>query len=106
MIVCDKCGQEAKTIETRYGIRSSCDPCQVWSWGGKPMVPKSTHDARKMAHAAFDVLWKNKIMSRSDAYSFLSKQMGIQKEFCHIAQFNEDQCKKVVSIALKYRHGV
>lgn len=72
--------------------------------GGKPLgnlANKELRSCRLKAHASFDPLWKKKHMTRSEAYSFLSKEMGIKKNWCHIAMFNVEQCKRVVEISKK-----
>lgn len=54
--------------------------------------------ARNAAHAAFDPLWQCGGMSRSEAYRRLSVAMGIPKEKCHIAMFDEEQCREAVEL--------
>lgn len=70
--------------------------------------------ARMRAHATFDTLWKGKpkrrrcgtfpgprhkpAMRRWEAYAWLSEQMGLAAELCHIGRFNEAQCKRVVEL--------
>lgn len=56
---------------------------------------------KSKAHAAFDPLWKGGELSRSKAYEFLSQKMGIDKDQCHIGQFDVEACKKVVEIMSK-----
>lgn len=53
---------------------------------------------RSLAHKSFDNLWKNKKMSRDEAYRLLSKEMNLPKEKTHIGMFNEKQCRKVLEI--------
>ena len=57
--------------------------------------------ARKKAHNSFDRLWKKptRIMSRFEAYKWLSKQMGLEIEDTHIAMFESEQCQNVVKLA-------
>ena len=56
--------------------------------------------ARNRAHNYFDKLWKEptRIMKRNDAYSWLSKQLGIKKQETHIAWFEIEQCDKTVEL--------
>ena len=56
-------------------------------------------EARKRAKAAFNPLWQNGQMTRSDAYAWLAGAMGIaDKEQCHIGWFDAAQCNQVVSV--------
>src|SRR5690242_20477553 len=48
---------------------------------------------KQNAHACFDPLWKSERLSRSDAYAWLSRQMGTPPEETHIGMFDVDQCK-------------
>lgn len=43
-------------------------------------------------------------MLRNEAYAWLSNKMGISVEDCHIAMFNEIQCKKVLQIIQGSKH--
>lgn len=51
--------------------------------------------ARVAAHSAFDPLWKDKHMTRSDAYRWLAAQLGIAPSACHILYFDEATCARV-----------
>lgn len=73
--VCPQCGRFAKQAETRYGLRSQC--CGLWSWDGRPLVDEGTHRARQAAHAAFDPIWQQRRMSRTAAYKWLRKALGL-----------------------------
>jgi hypothetical protein len=63
---------------------------------------KSLRLARVKAHHYFDLLWKQDVMSRSDAYAWLSIQLSIPKVYTHIGMFNESTCQKVANLSLKY----
>lgn len=56
--------------------------------------------ARVQAHAAFDTKWKSGAMSRSNAYSWLARQMGLPKHECHMLQFSIEQCERVIAICI------
>jgi hypothetical protein len=47
---------------------------------------------KKLAHEKFDALWKIGGMSRSDAYSWLSKMLGTEPDFTHIGMFDKEKC--------------
>lgn len=58
---------------------------------GKPygiLANKEMREIRKECHAIFDEIWKSGEMTRSEAYSLLSRKMGISKEKCHFGMFN------------------
>jgi len=55
-----------------------------------------TRGARKKAHASFDSLWKEKKMSRTDAYKWMADVMDLPKEKAHIAMFGVNQCEELM----------
>ncbi|WP_028492623.1 zinc-finger-containing protein [Thioalkalivibrio sp. ALE19] len=54
--------------------------------------------AKSRAHKAFDGLWRDGSMTRSEAYAWLAEQMDLPVKRCHIGQFDEAQCEQVVTI--------
>ena len=54
--------------------------------------------AKMEAHLAFDPLWKTKTKSRSGAYQWLAKELGIRPKDCHIGMFDVETCQRVVLI--------
>ncbi len=58
---------------------------------GTPAGAK-TRNARKAVHAAFDPLWKNKLMKRSYAYQLLAEALEITGQQCHVSWFDAEQC--------------
>ncbi len=55
--------------------------------------------ARVEAHGAFDTLWQNDFMTRSEAYQWLADELGIPKEDCHMLFFDETTCRRVATIS-------
>lgn len=53
-------------------------------------------DMRTRCHKVFDRLWKSKEMSRSNAYKWMQKVMGLSPEKAHIGMFNEQQCLELL----------
>jgi hypothetical protein len=96
-LLCPKCGKEPQQSETRYGLRSEC--CGLWSWNGKQLVPGEVHEARKVAHAAFDPIWQNGLLKRKEAYGRLSQILNIPPQYCHIANLSLDEALRVPSAA-------
>lgn len=58
--------------------------------------------AKSAAHAAFDPMWKSGGMSRTQAYAWLAKALGISEANCHIGMMDLDACRAVVA-AVKAR---
>ena len=104
IVVCPRCLKPAKMVITQYGMRHSC--CDMWSWGGKPLVPETVHRARQQFHTAFDRLWneaeivydirelpgsvaydrvvaKIRRTARNRAYFWLSSVSGLPEPQCH-----------------------
>lgn len=42
-------------------------------------------ERRAQAHFFFDSIWRSGLMSRSDAYKWLSYRLGIKTEECHFS---------------------
>lgn len=89
VVTCPTCGQEAKATATKYGVRHDC--CGQRSWGGRPLATPATHAARRLAHDAFDVLWKHEGWRRSEAYKELAQVLGIERKDCHMELMSEAQ---------------
>lgn len=58
---------------------------------------------KKQAHTKFDKLWQHGDLSRTDAYTWLSKELSIPLDKCHIGMFDTDQCKAVCEAVKKFR---
>lgn len=113
---CPYCGNKA-TMKTgvdiyphRCDLRHlrfwACTPCAAWVGCHATGVPlgslanASLRACRASAHAAFDPLWKTGVIpGRSAAYAWLADQLGVAIQHCHIAMFDEAQCKQVVEVA-------
>ena len=58
--------------------------------------------AKKIAHSYFDRIWKDGYMSRTNAYTWLSNQLGIPKEYTHIGMFKIETCNRVIWLSYNY----
>lgn len=94
--ICPLCDKPARVTATKYGPRAEC--CGLHSWDLKPLVSPATHDARKSAHAAFDLIWRGGKLSRGEAYRRLAQAMQLTSVECHISQMGEADAKRVVAI--------
>lgn len=76
------------------GARVGCHPGTDVPLG--TLADKETMLARRMAHAAFDPLWKGKGPgSRSKAYKALSRALGVS---AHISWLDAADCRRVVEL--------
>lgn len=91
--ICPKCNQPAREQHTHFGTRHEC--CGLWSWGGKALVDRRTHDARKRAHAALDPVWQVGVLSRAQVYARLAEKMGLSGEECHMSRMTAVQAESV-----------
>lgn len=93
-----------------------CKPCSAFVGcheagvgqgdGTKPLGRLANAELRQWkqrAHAAFDPMWKARRMNRRDAYAWLSQQMGIKAQDCHIGMFDVAQCRAVVEAVDAWR---
>jgi ssDNA-binding Zn-finger/Zn-ribbon topoisomerase 1 len=60
------------------------------------MANKELRMLKMRVHKAFDSLWKSGVMSRSDAYRWLSDQLMIPPQSCHIGMFDEQTCRDAI----------
>lgn len=97
--ICPKCGSEAIEVQSRWGKKHVC--CDLWSYGGKPLVDRATHQARIAAHAAFDPLWNRHGFARSEAYRLLAEELNIPGEECHMGSMPLPLLKLVPGAALR-----
>lgn len=63
-------------------------------------LEKSLTRLKDQAHKYFDMLWKYKYISRSEAYEWLSQQLGVEEPKAHMSKMDKDMCKKVVENAI------
>jgi hypothetical protein len=81
----------------------ACMPCRAWV-GCHPhtitplgiLANAELRQARMAAHAAFDPLWTNGKVSRSQAYGWLAQKLGLAREHVHIGMFDKATCQRVV----------
>lgn len=80
-----------------------CKPCDAYvgchGGGTKPLGRLANRELRKLksqAHSFFDPIWKQRKMTRADAYKWLSEKLDIPIEQTHIGMFDVDLCKKTI----------
>lgn len=115
-MICPFCEKEAVFMSTLeffgkdYGTNLYvCRPCDARvSTHGNTSKPMGTmanpelREWRKVAHAHFDILWKNGHLSRTGAYRWLQEKMGMTKEQAHIGNFTVSECQRVVEHVCKF----
>jgi len=78
-----------------------CDTYVGCHKSGKPLgTPANTilRKLRNQCHEKFDKTWRGKRRSRNEAYKILSEMMNLPIEKTHIAMFDEDKCKKLLTL--------
>jgi len=79
-----------------------CDVTQRATPDGTPVgapSDRATRIARIQAHKAFDKLWLSPgPLKRKEAYIWLSTELGMTLDECHIGLFDAQLCAKVVQL--------
>lgn len=107
---CPKCGAPMRLRQGRYGAYypcsayPACDVTRKANADGSPSESWADGETRRMrieAHAAFDQIWQSGHMKRSEAYRWLSREVGSNSpngEF-HIGRATAEQCQRVIEAA-------
>lgn len=109
-MICPFCGKEAVFMTTKQfygrdygGNIYSCKPCDAYvGTHGRSkkslgtMANAELRSYRMLAHASFDLLWKNGEMHRKSAYSWMQEQMDLTPKEAHIAMFDIEKCKVLI----------
>lgn len=110
---CPYCGRPTELVDSSriYGKSYDCkcyycEPCQAWVGCHKGtdkamgrLANKELRALKHQAHEAFDPIWKDGHLPRVKAYERLSAVFGLPIEQTHIGMFNEDMCRKVISVS-------
>lgn len=126
--VCPYCQMDAELIDSGRIYKQShgkvwiCQPCQAWvgvlqnSKSDRPKGTLAKAELRQLridAHEAFDPFWKDrwariggsKSKSRKHYYDELAVELKLDHDACHIAMFNELQCRKVMAICARWKRA-
>jgi hypothetical protein len=124
VVMCDYCGKAAKLVrgfviypqrkDLAGGYYWSCDPCGAYVGCHRDsdamplgrLANPQLRAAKRLAHAAFDPLWKEFGMSRPEAYEWLAGELGISGAECHIGMFDVDMCRRVQRVATSYKNSL
>lgn len=121
-LTCDYCGKEAHLTtglklynKHRFDLADKkfwvCRPCKAWvgchPGTVKPLGRLANAELRKAkmaAHEAFDPLWRSGELSRSEAYAWLARTLGVSPANCHIGMFDVDGCDAVIAAVAERRY--
>lgn len=115
--LCPECGHQAERVtgtdiypdqeHLHHMLFYQCLPCDTRVGlnprTGRPhgsLAGPELRRARQRAHRAFDPMWKSGGVTRSEAYAWLARQMGLPILECHIGMFDEEQCGQVVALSV------
>ena len=124
-LICPYCGKKTEFVDSSviygksYGMIYLCKQCDAYVGVHKGtakslgrLANKELREAKKKAHYYFDKIVKTGLIhkiypvsipgmsSRKKAYLWLSKQMKIPKEDCHIGMMDIKQCNQVANISI------
>ena len=88
------CTHSENGIRCRGNV--SCHPGTT-----NPMGIPATEDVRRLrteCHKGFDRLWKYGYYTRTGAYVWLARWMGIPEYKAHIGSFDKEQCLRLLKI--------
>lgn len=115
---CPYCGGKVKLVSasTIYHSSKFNDKGKIWACENYPkcdayvgchpgteiplgrLANSKLRSLKVEAHRQFDPIWKCGLMSRKDAYRWLSDMLNIPENECHIGMFSPDMCNKVIQI--------
>lgn len=61
---------------------------------------------RHQVHAEMDILWREKKLKREEVYRKLRQKLNLTKAACHVAKFDETQCKKAIKVIAEIKKEV
>lgn len=63
------------------------------------LTKSAIRSARHAAHEQFDLLWREKYMSRESAYRWLARVTGLSRDEAHFRWFDVGVCEAVEKLA-------
>jgi len=121
--ICPYCGKPTEYVDSSviygnsYGMIYLCRDCRAYVGVHKDtdqalgrLANAELREAKKEAHFYFDQIaktnlinkiWKKHIpnmSNRNKAYLWLSNQLGIPREICHIGMFDIESCYRVIEL--------
>lgn len=117
MIPCTYCGGDTELIRLNKLYKKlprganhkvwHCKTCGAyarWSPDGidGDFADRPLRQMRIQLHFEFDKLWKSGSMTRDEAYSWLSKELGLPSRLSHIRYLKEDQCNNIMEALCRH----
>lgn len=113
-VFCPYCGQQAALTDSKevyrvrsYGMIYICRDCKAYVGCHKGtdiplgrLADAKLRKAKMAAHKQFDPLWQSGRYTRTQAYTALARELGIEMSECHIGMFDDEQCRRVVGICM------
>ena len=110
---CPYCGRPTRLVDSSvvygrsYGCKCYyCEPCQAWVGCHKGtdkalgrIADKYLRELKRQAHESFDRIWNEGYIKRNEAYRLLSEALGLPVEQTHIGMFDEDLCRRTISLS-------
>lgn len=114
--ICPYCKCKTELIDSAeiydgvsYGQMYICRNCNAYVGchkdSSKSLGRLANEELRRYKHCAhliFDMIWENHFMSRYNAYTWLSKKLGVDRAYTHIGMFDVDLCKQVINLSRTY----
>lgn len=112
-MICPFCNNQAKWVENKevYGKNYGksfmmwlCKPCDAYvgchNNTKQPLgtlANKETRKWRMKVHELLDPIWKNGKQSRGSVYRYITKELGLTKQY-HTGEASIEDCKKVIKL--------
>ena len=122
-LVCPYCNNNTEYVNSsavntaNTGMIYLCRPCKAWVGVHKGtgqalgrVAKAGLRELKMLAHRWFDPIAVEGLINdfystnitgmnnREKAYYWLSEQLGIKRDYCHIGMFDEDDCKRVIAL--------
>jgi ssDNA-binding Zn-finger/Zn-ribbon topoisomerase 1 len=108
---CPYCGKNKICVDStviygkgyNFGVMYACEDypkCDTYCGKGATLANKELRELRKKCHALFDIKWKTGQIKRGKCYGWLKREMGLKSDEAHIAKFNIEQCKKLLTLLI------
>lgn len=106
---CPYCDRDTIFVDSKevygrsYGMIYMCRPCHAWVGvhGGTKialgrLANAELREAKKEAHKYFNMIYELKIMTRPEAYAWLSGWLEIPSQETHIGMFDVELCQQTI----------
>ena len=112
--ICPYCGRNTVLVDSvevygrSYGMMYLCRPCRAYVGCHQGttralgrLANAELRAAKHQAHEVFDRLWKERVISRHEAYRLLAEELNINPDYAHIGMLDVEQCNDVIRIFTK-----